>query len=125
VSPVAKLDYAGMVRVAKDQVRLATRGLDGNGMIEAYLDAIPVRISRRRSHCRMGFFQGGAGDDIGHVMLNAGLCDTEARFMDTLYHELAHAVNRWLNGRDCDSHGPQWQAIMIQLGQQPTRCLKV
>ncbi len=48
--------------------------------------------------------------------------ERHGRFEDVLYHELAHAVNHWINGSECDTHGPQWKAIMERLGRPPERC---
>lgn len=120
-------DYAGIARVCRQQVRLATRGMDPDGRIADYLDAVPVKLSRRRlagGTGRAGCFSYDSreGLDMGHIVINVWICCTEERFAATLYHELAHAVNRWVNGPDADSHGPLWKSIMVQLGQKPERC---
>lgn len=118
-------DIAAVVRVVKAQVKLATRGLDPLGLVEAYLDDIPVQVSRRGKAGRAGragFFQGLGVGDVGRVVINVGVCYDEGRFRDTLLHELAHAVCHWVHGGEADSHGPKWRAIMVQLGQAPERC---
>jgi SprT-like family len=110
------------VRVAKNNVRLATSGMDPDGLVAMCLEEIPVQISFRQARTRMGFFKSEGDQSVGRIVLNAHQCATEADFMGTLYHELAHAVNHWLRGRDADTHGPQWKSIMVQLGQPPSRC---
>ena len=44
----------------------------------------------------------------------------------TLPHELAHQIDRNLNG-DCMNkhHRPSWKAIMIKIGLPPDRCHKM
>jgi len=111
------MDTAALVRVARQQVKLATRGLDRDGLLEMCLDEIPVKFSTRPAHCRMGFFTGAGPGDVGYIGINLNLCDTEIRFLETLYHELAHAVCHWMHGREADVHGPKWKAVMAQLGQ--------
>jgi hypothetical protein len=117
-----------LVQVVKQQAVLATRALDRSGaaaLLEGYIYAIPICISFRgrpgRAGCA-GFFHGQGEGDVGRIVINAGVCYTEKRFTATLFHELAHAINFWVNGPSCDSHGPKWAAIMRQLGQKPSRC---
>jgi len=112
------MDIDGMVRVAKQNTLLATRGLDKNGLIALYIQEIPVQISRRKARRCAGFFHGAGVGDVGRIVLNLGLNATEDRFMGTLYHELAHAVTHWLHGNEADIHGPKWKAVMEQLGQK-------
>jgi hypothetical protein len=119
------MDIAGLVRVVKAQVKLGVAGLDVDGTIADYLDEIPVEISTRGRAGRAGragFCHLLGYNDIGRVVINVGVCYTEERFRDTLFHELAHAVCYWLHGEEADSHGPKWKAVMVQLGQKPERC---
>jgi len=118
------MNIQALVRVAKQQVRLATRGLDGDGLIEAYLEEIPIQLSSRQASTRMGFYNDQGANDIGRIVINVNQCYNEARFMSVLLHELAHAVNHWLHGDKDDCDGPNWGAIMVQLGQKPDRCFK-
>jgi hypothetical protein len=125
VKPV--LDAPGCIRVARAQVRLAVLGLGlGDFLTQLYVDEIPVELSTRGKPGRAGragFFQAEIGPNgIGRIVINTGVCYTDERFMSTLYHEMAHAVNYWINGPYRDSHGPQWQAIMERLGQPIERC---
>lgn len=125
MNAVAEPNWGALVRVAKQQVRLATRGLDVDGLVDVYLDEIPVRLSRRGSPGQAGragcYSYQGCGA-VGHVTINVGVCYTEERFMAVLYHELAHAVCHWIHADQQDTHGPKWKAIMVQLGQPPERC---
>jgi len=119
------MDTAALIRVAKAQVKNATTSLGPPGLIELYLDEIPVQISRRGKPGRAGragFFHGLGPGDVGRIVINVGVCYTEERFMKTLYHELAHAVNAWIHGKNVDTHGPLWKAVMERLGQPPERC---
>jgi hypothetical protein len=116
------MNTSALIRVARQQVKLATRGLDRDGLIALYLDEIPVEISRRVARRRFGFHHSRGVGDVGRIVVNLGMHATEAEFLNTLYHELAHAVAFWLHGREADSHGPKWKAIMVQLGQKPERC---
>ena len=111
----------GLVNVVKMQVNLACIALDKMGLLEDYLNEIPVETTNRRG-MKAGFFHGLGDGDVGRVVINVGVCYDEQRFVDTLIHELAHAVCHWVHGKDKDSHGPKWKAIMVQLGQKPGRC---
>jgi len=42
--------------------------------------------------------------------------------LDTILHEIAHALNYKRNGYDCDSHGDGWKAICKEIGAKPIRC---
>ena len=116
------MDIKTIVRVVKNQVRLSTRGLDRDGNLAVFLAEIPILVSRRPARRRMGFFQGQGIGDVGRIIINTNTCPTEALFESTLFHELAHAVCHWVHGREADTHGPKWKAIMVQMGQEPTRC---
>lgn len=42
--------------------------------------------------------------------------NTEAEVLDTILHEIAHALTRG------DGHGRRWKAKCVELGCRPTRC---
>lgn len=46
--------------------------------------------------------------------------DSAEQVLDTLKHEIAHAV-AYLRG-ECDGHGPKWKAIAKLVGCSPTAC---
>lgn len=51
------------------------------------------------------------------------LCaNTEDFIRQTVPHEVAHLVNRALNGGAVKPHGPEWRAIMRAFGLAPLRC---
>lgn len=119
------LDIAGCIRVARAQARLAAGVLGFGDLVQLHIDEIPITTTRRGRPGRAGragFFQGHHGHGLGRIVINVGVCYNDERFLHILYHELAHAVNFWVNGPGCDSHGPQWKAVMERLGQEPVRC---
>lgn len=116
------MDISACVRVVKSACKLATRGLDKDGMLSLYINEIPIYCTKRKRSMTAGFQHSLGVGDIGRVVINVGVCYTEERFVDTLFHELAHAINFWVHGNDCDVHGPKWKAVMAQLGQKPERC---
>jgi hypothetical protein len=124
--PVAEVDFEGCIRVARQQVRLATRGIDRDEKVALFLEEVPVKLSRRGKPGRAGragmYMSEGSGGGMGYIVINVGVCYTEERFFAVLYHELAHAVCEWLHGDIRRCHGPEWKAIMVQLGQEPKRC---
>ena len=46
----------------------------------------------------------------------------ESFILDTPGHEAAHLLARTLYGPFIRSHGPEWQKVMITIGQEPKRC---
>lgn len=46
----------------------------------------------------------------------------EKFILDTPGHEAAHLLSHTLYGPFIRSHGPEWQRVMITIGQEPTRC---
>ena len=111
------MNIAGLVKVAKQQAKLGRSDL-----VQLYIDEIPIAISKRYARTRMGFFQNAGTGDVGRILINTCMCNSEAVFLDTLYHELAHAIAHWVHGREVDTHGPKWKAVMVSLGQKPDRC---
>jgi predicted SprT family Zn-dependent metalloprotease len=43
-----------------------------------------------------------------------------AQIVDTIRHEIAHALDFKRNGSS--SHGPKWKAIAVEVGAKPERC---
>jgi hypothetical protein len=119
------LDTKGLIRVVKAQLKLVCSGMDQTGLIQDYLDEIPIRLSRRPSGNRCGSYHHQGVGDVGYVVINLNMCTTEPLFSSTLIHELAHGVCRWRWGDEADSHGPRWQDIMVKMGQTPSRCLSL
>jgi hypothetical protein len=116
------MNIVTLIRVARHNVKLATSGLDKIGILAAYIDEIPIVVSERKARTRFGFHFAEGEGDVGRIVINRSMHHSEAEFLDTLYHELAHAVTHWLHGDEADTHGPKWRAIMVQLGQKPLRC---
>jgi SprT protein len=51
------------------------------------------------------------------------LCENANDFIrETVPHEIAHLLNRAINGRGVKPHGPEWKNIMRALGREPRRC---
>lgn len=51
------------------------------------------------------------------------LCENKTQFInETVPHEVAHLLNRALNGPLVSPHGPEWCGIMVALGLAPQRC---
>ena len=48
--------------------------------------------------------------------------NTEKFIAQTVPHEIAHLINRTLNGPHVRPHGPEWKAIMRAFGLPPLRC---
>jgi len=50
--------------------------------------------------------------------------ENEEQFLgDTVFHEVAHYIQRWKHGYGCPPHGNEWKAIMIQCFKlPPKRC---
>lgn len=124
---LTKEQISGLVRVCKQQAALAAAPLDPEGLVPLFLAELPIRISRRGEAGRAGragFFRPEGRGNVGHVLINVGVCYTEERFAHVLYHELAHAINAWLHAADERErpHGPRWKAVMERLGQPPERC---
>lgn len=46
----------------------------------------------------------------------------EDTYLDTIPHEVAHIVTRFIHGRDVSSHGPEWKRIARRLGCNGERC---
>jgi SprT protein len=59
-----------------------------------------------------------------HVRLNAVLLteNPSAFIARTVGHEVAHLAARVKYGEGIDPHGPEWQAVMVAFGQDPSRC---
>jgi hypothetical protein len=67
---------------------------------------------------RAGTFRS-SGIDRGHrIVLHPMQSDTEA--FETFVHEYAHFVDHMFG--NARGHGVRWAAIMLMLGQRPTRC---
>ena len=58
------------------------------------------------------------------INLNSTLLinNTDDFIEQTVPHEIAHLINRTLNGPQVRPHGPEWKAIMRALGLPPLRC---
>jgi len=58
------------------------------------------------------------------IKLNKDLLlqNQEKFILDTPGHEAAHLLARALHGPFIKSHGPEWQRVMITIGQEPIRC---
>lgn len=48
--------------------------------------------------------------------------DFEHYLKQTVGHEVAHLVTRWVYGPEVDSHGIQWKGVMGVFNLPPTRC---
>ena len=48
--------------------------------------------------------------------------DWEDMYLDTIPHEIAHIVTRFLHGSKVSSHGPEWKRIARALGCNGKRC---
>ena len=59
------------------------------------------------------------------INVQAITVDWHDTFSDTIPHEVAHVVNRYLNGRKVKTHGPEWKRIAIALGStgERTHCM--
>lgn len=59
-----------------------------------------------------------------HVRLNAVLLteNPTAFIARTVGHEVAHLAAHLKHGDGIDPHGPEWQAVMVAFGQDPSRC---
>lgn len=42
--------------------------------------------------------------------------------IQTIGHEVAHLIQRWVYGNKCDPHGIQWKEVMVNFGLPPKRC---
>lgn len=60
----------------------------------------------------------------GVIRLNRELLRSHPREMleETVPHEVAHVVARWLHGGRIKPHGPEWRSIMHAFGKQATAC---
>jgi hypothetical protein len=124
------MDTKALIRVARQQVMLATRHLDSDDSygLRWRISEIEIRcIKRNLKTTRAGiagtFHSRGPGD-IGYIGMSLNVCHTEERFMHTLLHEFAHAVVAWLfpGEHNLHGHGQIWQDVMKHLGQPPDRC---
>lgn len=53
------------------------------------------------------------------------LCENTSDFIrEIVPHEIAHLLNRAMNGSGAKPHGPEWKTIMRALGLEPRRCHK-
>jgi hypothetical protein len=51
------------------------------------------------------------------------LCENVEDFVrETVPHEIAHLLNRAMNGNSVTPHGKEWKAIMRAMGLKPQRC---
>ena len=41
--------------------------------------------------------------------------------VDVVLHEIAHGICREVHGDDCDTHGPKWKEICVEIGAVPAR----
>jgi predicted SprT family Zn-dependent metalloprotease len=41
--------------------------------------------------------------------------------LDTLLHEIAHAITRQRHGKNIKGHGPEWKKVCIEIGAKPIR----
>jgi hypothetical protein len=125
-------ERAAVVRAIRAQVRVVASGLDPRGLAPLYVDELVVKVSHRarpewarggaKAAGRAGCYHYDGEGDVGYIIINAAVCHTPERFVSTLLHEFAHALNRWVNGREPQPHGEEWQDIMRRLGQEPDRC---
>ncbi|NCO56975.1 MAG: hypothetical protein COW73_10370 [Nitrospirae bacterium CG18_big_fil_WC_8_21_14_2_50_70_55] len=49
--------------------------------------------------------------------------NSEAEVVETILHEIAHALAFMEHGGDC-GHGPRWRAIAQRIGARPERCFR-
>lgn len=71
------------------------------------------RANSRSGQCRYGRRE----IEVHEVLMSEHNSDN---LDHTLLHEIAHAVNKMINGYN-DSHGPNWQRIMVAFGCEPRR----
>lgn len=92
---------------------------------EAFVSVPAIRFDLTGQTAGMAVYdRRGDPRDRALVRINAALLRDNPKHIiqQTVPHEVAHVVSRWLWGKDIRPHGHEWKSVMRKFGKQPTRC---
>lgn len=87
-----------------------------------YTFKVNGRLKRRLGQCKTWFEWGTERIEKGTVEVARDHVDAGPveEVLDTLRHEVAHALAIARHGRDGSGHGPAWRAAAVELGANPS-----